>query len=118
MQHLQTVRHQIACLVIGIMSLQCFAEDPADPNSFYKDRERGWFWHESMETTVDPESPPLEQQPMVLAPPKEQVALNVDWLKENMPILRDRAINNPTDENLANYAYSQRLWLDMLRLLS
>lgn len=113
MQHLQTVRHQIACLVIGIMSLQCFAADPEDPNSFYKDRERGWFWHESMETTVDPESPPLEPQPMVLAPPKEQVALNVDWLKENMPILRDRAINNPTDENLANYAYSQRLWLDM-----
>jgi conjugal transfer pilus assembly protein TraF len=41
------------------------------------------------------------------------VKLDYEWLKENFPRLMGEAINNPTDANVANFAYAQRLMLDM-----
>ncbi|MBR1819416.1 MAG: conjugal transfer protein TraF, partial [Neisseriaceae bacterium] len=38
---------------------------------------------------------------------------SVEWLRANMPILLDRAMNNPTEENVRAYKYAERLMLDM-----
>ena len=47
-------------------------------------------------------------------PPKEQgkEAVTVEWLRTNYPILEDRAINNPTEENVSAYLYTKRIILD------
>lgn len=39
-------------------------------------------------------------------------ALSTAWLRANLPILRDKAIDDPTRENVANLMYAQRIVLD------
>lgn len=90
----------------------------AAPPGFFDNKERGWFWWE-----VEPEEPeeePIKEPkvPIVVTPEKppeneqEEVVIGVKWLKENLPKLEQAAVENPTETNLANYAYAQRLSLD------
>lgn len=91
--------------------------------SFYADKERGWFWYEEPPPTVEEEEPLPPEEPQVVVVPEEakpQEVLapapapgSIAWIKENLPRMRDRAIENPTDENIAAYYYAQRLMLDM-----
>lgn len=100
------------------------ADQPKKPepavagSSFYADQERGWFWYEDPPETVEkvPETEP-EPAPVVQAPaPPEQPELpptgSVAWLKIVLPKLKERAIDNPTDENIKAYFFAQRLMLD------
>lgn len=34
------------------------------------------------------------------------------WIKKNLPVYRDRAIDNPTDSNVQAYYYLQRVMMD------
>ena len=88
------------------------------PPSFYSERERGWFWHEpddpepEKEDEAEPPATPLPET----TPRKQESAvipLDAQWLEENIPVLMRAAINNPTRENIAAYAYAQRLMMDM-----
>lgn len=45
------------------------------------------------------------------AEPKER-SVDVRWLRENYPLLEERAINSPTDENVAAYLYVRRVVMD------
>jgi conjugal transfer pilus assembly protein TraF len=102
------------CLISILLSLNSVAE----PQHWYEQRERGWFWHEA-----EPE--PLNEQPVeemvqlkaeaptVTAQPEESVALDSAWLKQNLEVLMQKAIDNPTDENIAAYAYANRLLIDL-----
>ena len=104
--------------------------DPSFGNSYYDDRERGWFWFEP-EPKPEPEleePEPLPPSPPPPTPPEENteessvkstqpetktVVIDVEWLRTNLPVLRDMAINNPSDKNIAAYYYAQRMMLDM-----
>ncbi|WP_434949717.1 conjugal transfer protein TraF (plasmid) [Shewanella sp. HL-SH4] len=87
-------------------------------DTFYKTREKGWFWYE---TEPEIEEPVEELKPVVdpdtaKDQPESQeqmVEINAEWLKENLPILQMRAINNPTSENLGAFYSAQRVMLDM-----
>lgn len=89
----------------------------AAPPGFFDNKERGWFWWE-----IEPEEPEKEEvkptPPSVTTTPTPQtdedteVVIGVKWLKENLPKLEQAAVENPTETNLANYAYAQRLSLD------
>lgn len=90
--------------------------------SFYREKERGWFWYEEpapepepqkskpaspkqkAEQEKSPETPP--------APPAGPAPGSVAWIKEVLPKLREAAIDNPTDENLEAYYFTQRLMMD------
>ncbi|MBL4244056.1 conjugal transfer protein TraF [Vibrio fluvialis] len=37
------------------------------------------------------------------------------WLKDNLSILLERAIDNPTEENVRKYFYAQRAMLDLAK---
>jgi conjugal transfer pilus assembly protein TraF len=50
---------------------------------------------------------------MQASEPKEMVKLDYEWLKENFEVMMTRAMNDPTEANVANFAYTQRLLLDM-----
>lgn len=87
--------------------------------TFYEERQRGWFWHE-VEPEPEEEEPhakePATPQPELIkpvSPPTEQVPLDSAWLKANLEKLMQKAIDEPTDANLAAYAYANRLMMDM-----
>lgn len=103
--------NKIALLFVGFATIApAFASNP-----FFYDKERGWLWREEPVVEEPVEEVIPENQPMIMAPPpqkSEQVVLDVAWLKANMERLMVTAINQPTKENLAAFAYAQRLMLD------
>jgi conjugal transfer pilus assembly protein TraF len=83
--------------------------DPAG-QPFFQGKEEGWFWYKDPKERPVPVPPkPQSTQP---AKQKEAEPLSVEWLKKQMPVLLDRAIDNPTRENVEAYLYAQRLAMD------
>lgn len=91
---------------------------PAKP--FFQEKEEGWFWKKSPPEPVPPK--PVKSAPVVVTPvaPAKQAEtkspakapFSVAWLREHMPKLMDRAIDDPTPENIAAYMYAQRVAMD------
>ncbi|MBW8191393.1 conjugal transfer protein TraF [Neiella marina] len=99
------------------------------PNSgegnFYDDKERGWY---HFERDIEPDEPEEQEEPPVAPPPPPEtepqktveptpdtttIVINAQWLRDNLPVLLDGAMNNPTDRNLSAYYYAQRMAADM-----
>lgn len=92
----------------------------SDKPTFYEERHRGWFWHEvepdpeeEQPQTDKPVIPQPETKPVAPTQPAEQVPLDSAWLKANLEKLMQKALDEPTDANLAAYAYANRLMMDM-----
>ena len=101
---------------------------PSEP-PFFIDKERGWFWRE-----VEPESasepkkklekakpdteakhlpppiPPQNQQLKSVIP--EPSPLSAEWFRKNLERYRDKAIDEPSPENVAAYFYLQHVMMD------
>lgn len=70
----------------------------------------GWHFYED---TTEEELPKIEnEKPTISTKKTEKVEINTQWLKENLPKLLNKAMDNPSEENLANYYYAQRLAID------
>lgn len=74
----------------------------------------GWFWYDHQK---DEASEVLQKQPPATAnkPEKkydEKKPMSAAWLREMLPKLQERAIDNPTPENLSAYFYATRVWMD------
>jgi conjugal transfer pilus assembly protein TraF len=113
---MKKIAFSIVCICY---SLAVFAQETSkQPTNFYKEKERGWFWFE--DPAKEPEEKPAvkQQSPKAQSTPSEKVPLDANWLKENMDKIMLKAMSNPTDENMANLAYAQRLMLDMGSRLS
>lgn len=100
--------------LIPLISVVAFAASATSP--YFYDKERGWLWREEPEVVITPEE--IQKEIEISASKtegedKEFTELDVAWLKANMERIMVTAINTPTQENLAAYAYSQRLMLDM-----
>jgi len=82
----------------------------------------GYYWYKRDPEAQLPKKPASAPKPVDPKPvkekPTEQKPLSVAWLKANMPILLDKAIENPTRENDANYMYAQRVVLDKSQTFS
>lgn len=84
----------------------------------------GWFWYETppLPPKPEPEKKKEEKPSLVIKAPDEDKKdaksaqtvepFSVQWLRSNMPILLDRAIDNPTQENVEAYEYAKRVMLD------
>ena len=112
-----SVRVFITIFCLGVTS-NAFAQSQNTPPDFYQDKERGWFWFEDPEVVED--EPEKKPSPPTPSPSKTEtkddeklVRLDVKWLKEKIPEVRDAAINNPTNKNIARFLYAQRYMLDM-----
>jgi conjugal transfer pilus assembly protein TraF len=93
-----------------------------DGAPFYDDKERGWFWYEDPDPEEDmteieppaPPPPPAPEKPAESAPaaPPGPKPLSAEWFRKNMEKYRDKAIDDPTHENVSAYMYLQRVMLD------
>ena len=88
---------------------------------FYEDKERGWFWYEEPPTEEFPEPEPIapskqavpeKKEEPTLAKPDGPKPLSAEWFRKNMETYRDKAIDNPTQQNVSTYMYLQRVMLD------
>jgi conjugal transfer pilus assembly protein TraF len=99
---------------------------------FFEKSEEGWFWYEvvpepveieeeddtevlpepviAVEQTPDPTSEEVAQTPP--AEPRQPAPLSAEWFRENLQFYLDRAIDDPTTENVAAYLYLQKVSLD------
>ena len=80
----------------------------------------GWFWYEAL---PEPAPPPKEPEPpkVEAAPPPVPAApaappgpepLSTAWFRLELDRFRDRAIDQPTPENVRAYLYLQKVMLD------
>ena len=96
-------------LLMGLAVL-AWADPAGQP--FFQGKEEGWFWYK------DPKEPPIQEPPKPMPPvpvatrSKAPESLSVEWLRQQLPVLLDRAIDNPTRENVEAYLYAQRLAMD------
>jgi conjugal transfer pilus assembly protein TraF len=106
----------------ALLTLACLALLPTVAvalSGFYLRGEEGWFWYEhEPELHDEPEpSPPTVPAP---APPERTpdtassapLPLSSAWLRERLSAYRDRAIDDPSPDNVALYLYLQRVAMD------
>ena len=96
---------------------------------YYERKDEGWFWKvrdreplqpqpEEAQPAAEPAAEP-PQEPLPAAPPERMLEppgprpLSAEWLRDALPRYRDRALNNPTPDNVAAFFYLQRYSVDM-----
>ena len=95
-------------------------------SEFFKTKKEGWYWFEEKSEEKEKEKNipvPPSPEPIKKESTKESnlpinngpvhVVINAEWLRVNLPKLRESAINKPTDDNLSAYYYAQRMTVDM-----
>lgn len=107
----------VAAFLTGVCSPDyAYAQNPAAPK-----KEKGWFWYDDPKDLPPPEEtppPPAPVPPPPAAAPKppakpEDRPFSVAWIRNKLEVLRDNAIEKPTEENVRAYMYMQRMMVDM-----
>lgn len=91
--------------------------------SAFEKKEEGWWWKKDpKEKEILPPKPEPKPEQKPASPGEDTlkdqnqtpvpVPFSSKWLRENLPKLLDKAIDEPTEENLAAYFYAQRVLLD------
>jgi len=108
----------LAVVVLNAVEI-CRADDPQG-GSFYTREDEGWFFYKDRKPTkpTEPPAPTPQQPPTAAVPASTEVKakpepFTVPWVREKMELLRDKAINEPTAENVTAFMYMQRMLLDM-----
>jgi len=109
-------------LVLMFTSAMAIGEtdDQKTDGEFFEEREQGWHWYK------DP--PPPDEEEKVPEPAIQMSSpstasnapapLSASWLREMLPVLRDAAIDSPTDDNVRAYFYAQRIMMDKAQVFS
>lgn len=100
----------------GVIWLSCFGSAHAQQtqSQFQRFEGDGYYWYKKEPEAMAPKKPASAPKPAEAeAEPKPaDKPMSVAWLKVNMPLLLDKAIESPTRENVSNYMYAQRIVLD------
>ncbi len=84
----------------------------ASDGQFYQRGQEGWFWYQVIpepaedEEPIKPESGAAESSQSGLKP------FSAAWFREHMQSFMDKAIDEPTTENVRAYLYLQRVMMD------
>lgn len=89
---------------------------------FYERSAEGWFWYRDPRVPVAPAPAPAATNSAAPTPPPEPAVespappgpapLSTQWFRQNLDRYRDRAIDDPSPENVAVYLYLQRIAMD------
>lgn len=98
------------------------ASEVASAAAFYDRHAEGWFWYKDpkkklvkeapAESPKPSEKPKIEvlEAPAAVASPPGPAPMSVEWFQENFDEIQNRAINNPTPDNVAAfYAVHQQM---------
>lgn len=106
-------------LVLG----EALAQESERPG-YYELKEEGWFWRERIPGPAEPvPAEPLPTPEVVIPefletplPPAESAGprpFSPAWMREKLPEYRDRALEDPSPENVRAYFYLQRYAMDV-----
>ena len=113
-------------LILWFMFLTDSVAETLD-EGFYSRSSEGWFFYNEEnedEEEIEPETPVQPEPPQPVQPaeaPKEKdstkpksklVVGSAAWLKANLPIYLNNAIDNPTPENINAYLFLQKMSVD------
>ncbi|MGI2205241.1 conjugal transfer protein TraF [Shewanella oncorhynchi] len=113
--------NKVVAVICAALALPVSAEEPASSSAkenFYKQREKGWYWHEFIpepEPEVEEEKEPPAQfsEPTDTEQSKNSVeAMSVKWFQENLPKAKELALNTGKPEDVKRYLYIQRAAID------
>lgn len=129
---IRQLRPVLTLALISLMSAGSLPANAAQQNddSYYQRGEEGWWWY--AEPPVTKKEEPKEEKKKVEEPqvirmkapektpeqPAEQPeekgppALSAAWFRENLQHYMDKAIDNPTEENVEAYFLLQRVMMD------
>jgi conjugal transfer pilus assembly protein TraF len=115
-----------ATALVALVPVVGLAE--AQGERFHERSEEGWFWYEDPPAEPEPEpevapapapepsAPVPEAEPRAAtpapAPAPGPAPLSAEWLREELDGYRDRAIDDPSPENVRTYLYLQRIAMD------
>jgi conjugal transfer pilus assembly protein TraF len=99
---------------VALLSAAALADEPVRLDDAYGD---AFVHYDPYVVPAKPASAPTPSSPThaaarPTAPVSGPERVDVEWLRKNLPLLRDRAIDNPTPDNVAAELYVQRVVLD------
>ncbi len=103
----------IPIIIFFLFILPAYASD----GPFYQRGQEGWFWYqvipepEQPDELVEPETGVVESSQSELKP------FSAAWFREHMQSFMDKAIDEPTNENVRAYLYLQRVMMDKVHSL-
>lgn len=104
----------IALMFVSLL----FSQAQASPAPFFQGREEGWFWYKDPKDRKAKEKQPEIElpAPAPTAPVTKQDAkpapFSVAWLRVALESAREKALDDPSEENTATYLYLQRVMMD------
>ena len=106
----------VICIGIGIAGA-AFAQERGNNTSanYHGAKEEGWFWYKDPKEekpVLPPKKEIKKEAPKEAKAEEKQELFSMQWLKENYPKLKDKAIEDPSDDNLRAFLYAQRLMFD------
>lgn len=88
-------------------------DDMSSDGYFFDHKSDGWFWYKDPPVVKNKKELKPKLTPNTAESQKpEEKTFSVAWLRKNLPILRDRAIDDPSVENVSIYMYAQKVLLD------
>jgi conjugal transfer pilus assembly protein TraF len=114
---------QVAIIALTFLIMDfAYAVTNDDSNHWRNRKGEGWFWYQMTEEE-EPVKKPEPVKPIAATPtpppkeaeevkPKGPEPLSSAWLKINLPKFRDKAIDEPTSDNIQAYLYLQRISID------
>lgn len=118
------IRSRTSRTLIALVALLAAGVVSAEPLRFHERSSEGWFFYEPEPPAVEPIVPTEEPTPPPSPPaaetntPQQPAAetgpapLSVEWLRKEIPIALDVAIDNPSEENIERYRMLQRVMID------
>lgn len=95
----------IPLIVFLFFVLPAYADD-----GFYRRGQEGWFWYQVIPDPL--EELPEQTQPPMESLPSTAMPFTAAWFREHMQSFMDKAIDEPTAENVRAYLYLQRVMMD------
>jgi len=107
--------------LVFVANAEPVGEEAGDEShGFYKQRADGWHWYVDPRPPEEDEELPPPVAPVSPASPAstQPAPMSAAWLRDMLPVLRDAAIDSPTDENVSAYFYAQRIMFDKAQVFS
>lgn len=113
-------------LVLSLASSWATADgqtmNESQKTGFFDERADGWHWYEDPPEEPEPSEEEVEPPPVPASSSQEKTEgpapLSTAWIRETLPVLRDKAIDDPSTMNVSAYMYAQRIMMDKAQVFS